>query len=206
MTASSRTRLNVDERRSQLLTLGLRLFATRAYDEVSIDAIAEEAGVSKGLLYHYFGGKRAYYLATIEHAAGQLLNSMSAIPDDVVGPARARAGLAAYLDFVEAHGNAYATMVSGGVGADPEVAALHERTRSAIIGTILVNLGLETPRPMFEVALRHYIGGVEATALDWHVRRHISRDALLEFLTEQIRATLDVALELDPDAPVALEP
>jgi AcrR family transcriptional regulator len=54
-----RTRLDVDERRTQLVELGLEHFGERAYDDVSIDAIAEAAGISKGLLYHYFPTKRA---------------------------------------------------------------------------------------------------------------------------------------------------
>lgn len=205
MTTPARTRLNVDERRAQLLELGMRLFGTRSYDEVSIDAIAEEAGVSKGLLYHYFGSKRAFYLATVTHAAGQLLQSLAAIGSAQTGPARARAGLAAYLDFVEEHGHAYSAMVSGGIGADPEVAALLETTRAAIVQQILSDVGLTETRPTFELAMRHYIGGVEATALDWHARRHIDRDTMLAFLVEQIRSTLEVALRLDPDASVTLE-
>ncbi len=195
----------MDERRAQLLKLGMRLFGTRAYDEVSIDAIAEQAGVSKGLLYHYFGSKRAYYLAIVAHAAGQLLESMRDLDPDIVGPPRARAALGAYLDFVEEHGDAYAAMVSGGLGADPEVAAVLEASRTGVINQILVDVGLEEPRPMFVLALRHYIGGVEATALEWHARRDLSRETLLDFLTEQIRVTLDVALRFDPEAPVTLE-
>lgn len=183
----------------------MRLFGTRSYDEVSIDAIAEEAGVSKGLLYHYFGSKRAFYLATVTHAATQLVTSLAAIGGALTGPARARAGLRAYLDFVEEHGHAYSAMVSGGVGADPEVAALLETTRSAIIQRILSDVGLSESRPTFELAMRHYIGGVEATALDWHARRHIDRERVLEFLVEQIRSTLEVAVRMDPEAAVTLE-
>lgn len=203
--AAVRSRLQVAQRRAQLLQLGVRLFATRAYDEVSIDTIAEEAGVSKGLLYHYFGGKRAYYLATIGYSAAQLVRSFRAIPADVVGPARAGAALSAYLDFVEEHGNAYATFTSGGLGSDPEVAAVLERTRTTAIREILTNVGLEEPRPTFELAVRHFIGGVEATALDWHQRRHLPREDLLAFWVEQIAATIEVAVTLDPQAPIAIE-
>ena len=69
----ARARFSVDERRAQLLELGLRLFGDRSYDDVSIDDIAREAGVSKGLLYHYFGSKRVFYAACVEHAAASLL-------------------------------------------------------------------------------------------------------------------------------------
>lgn len=200
-----RTRLQTDERRAQLLTLGLRLFSTRAYDEVSIDAIADEAGVSKGLLYHYFGGKRAYYLASIEHAAGGLLASLDAVPEALIGPARALAMITAYVDFVEHHGEAYGTLLSGGVGSDPEVGHLLERSRQEVAARILQGVGLQVPRPMFELAVRHYIGGVEAVVLDWHMRRQLPRAALLEFLVQQVRATLEVALALDPASAVQLD-
>ncbi|MBW2509289.1 MAG: TetR/AcrR family transcriptional regulator, partial [Deltaproteobacteria bacterium] len=69
----ARTRLQVDVRRQQLLELGLELFASQSYDELSIDEIARRAGVSKGLLYHYYPSKRAFYVAAVREAARQLL-------------------------------------------------------------------------------------------------------------------------------------
>lgn len=205
MAEPRRMRLQTDERRAQLLELGLRLFSTRAYDEVSIDSIAAQAGVSKGLLYHYFGGKRAFYLASIEHAASGLLSSLDEVPQALTGPARALAMLTAYVEFVEQHGNAYGTLLSGGVGSDPEVNHLLERSRQEVAARILHGVGLEAPRPVFELAVRHYIGGVEAVVLDWHARRQMPRAALLEFLVQQIRASLEVALAMDPDPSVQLD-
>jgi AcrR family transcriptional regulator len=67
--ARERARLQVDERRTQLLELGLRLFTDRSYDELSIDDIARAAGISKGLLYHYFPSKRDYYVEVVRRAA-----------------------------------------------------------------------------------------------------------------------------------------
>src|SRR5438067_1523101 len=88
----SRVRLDVDERRTQLVELGLRHFGARAYDDVSIDAIAEAAGISKGLLYHYFPTKRAFYVATIREAASRLVASTETA-DDVPPMAHLNAGL-----------------------------------------------------------------------------------------------------------------
>src|SRR4051812_45882941 len=68
-----RARLDVDERRAQLLSLGLERFSERSYDEVSIDDLARAAGISKGLLYHYFPTKRDFYIAALAQAAEQLL-------------------------------------------------------------------------------------------------------------------------------------
>ena len=75
-----RSLLDMDSRRAQLLELGLRLFGTRAYDEVSIDDIAQAANISKGLLYHYFGGKRAFYVAVVSDAARRLVAAIDPDP------------------------------------------------------------------------------------------------------------------------------
>src|SRR5690242_4164925 len=74
--ARARVRLDVDERRAQLVALGLAEFGTRTYDDVSIDLIAQAAGISKGLLYHYFPTKRAFYVACVREAAARLLARM----------------------------------------------------------------------------------------------------------------------------------
>jgi len=57
--APRRVRLQIDERRKQLLELGIEVFSTQPYEEISIESLAEAAGISKGLLYHYFRGKRS---------------------------------------------------------------------------------------------------------------------------------------------------
>jgi AcrR family transcriptional regulator len=68
------SRLDVEERRKQLVALGIELFAERTYDDVSIDELAHAAGISKGLLYHYFPTKRDFYIATVKQAAQELLD------------------------------------------------------------------------------------------------------------------------------------
>ena len=60
---TTRTRPSLDTRRAQLIAQGMAFFGTRPYDTVSIDDIAEAAGISKGMLYHYFPTKRDYYAA-----------------------------------------------------------------------------------------------------------------------------------------------
>src|SRR4249920_2344031 len=63
--SAPRTRLELDERRVQLLEFGKHFFANHAYDDVSMDEVAAAAGVSKGLLFHYFKSKREFYVETI---------------------------------------------------------------------------------------------------------------------------------------------
>ncbi len=206
VSVAARARLQNDERRAQLLALGLRLFGERSYDEISIDDIAREAGVSKGLLYHYFGGKRAFYVACVAHAAEGLVAKLAS----VVGPPgedRARAGLAAYLDFVEEHRVAYRTLMFGGLGNDPEVVAILERARGAIHGRMLSELGIDaTERPVFRAAAVGWIGQVEASCLDWLVQGTPSRDELVALLLGSLFGVLASAKLVDPDADVELPP
>lgn len=49
-----RKRLSPDERREQLMAAAVEVLAARGYRGTSADAIARRAGVSKGLLWHYF--------------------------------------------------------------------------------------------------------------------------------------------------------
>ncbi len=75
------TRLQVDERRRQLLEFGAELFTRHAFDELSMAAIAREAGVSKALLYHYFPSKADFFEATLRQAADELAARTDPDPD-----------------------------------------------------------------------------------------------------------------------------
>lgn len=196
--APLRSRLAMDSRRAQLLDLGLRLFGTRAYDEVSIDDIAAAANVSKGLLYHYFGGKRAFYVAVVSDAARRLVAAIQ--PDRELPPLeRALAGLDAYVRFVEERADAYAALVTGGLGADPHIAEILEGVRQEIVGIILIDhLGLSRPRAAYRLALRSWIGGVEAACVDWLKRRDLPRAQLLQLMLGALRGALASAYAVDP--------
>jgi len=200
VTQNARIRFSVDKRRTQLLELGLRLFAESAYDEVSIDDIASAAGVSKGLLYHYFGGKRAYYVACVEAAAAQLVertNTDVSLPE----PLRAKAGLEAYFDYAQEREAAYLALMRSGVGNDPEVASVVENTRERIVLRALRSMGIDTPRPVFRAATRIWIGAVEAACLDWLLKRDVERDGVIQLLLASLYGILVAAKQLDPEAP-----
>src|SRR4051794_17797661 len=61
----SRRRLSVDERRDELIAAALELFSNRQPEDISIDEVADAAGASRALVYHYFGGKQELYLAAL---------------------------------------------------------------------------------------------------------------------------------------------
>ncbi len=100
----SRRRLSPGERRNELLALGAEVFGQRPYDEVRIDEIAERAGVSRALMYHYFPDKRAFFAAVVRAEGERLFEATNTPPQSGLSLfEQLRAGVLAYLDYDEAH-------------------------------------------------------------------------------------------------------
>jgi AcrR family transcriptional regulator len=171
------TRLQVDERRRQLLELGAELFARHGYEELSMSRIAREAGISKALLYHYFPSKQAYFSATLAQAAEELAEVTA--PDPGRPPVeQLSASLDAYLAWVERHMGAYDKLIRG-VGAVPEVRELVERVRDETAARILegISPGHE-PAPALRAAVRGWLWFMDGAVLDWIEHRDIDRQRL----------------------------
>jgi AcrR family transcriptional regulator len=186
-----RTRLETDARREQLLALAEQVFADRAYDEVSIDDIARAAKVSKGLLYHYFPTKRDLYVATVRRAAGELLGKTILVDRDHEPPIeRIRAGVGAYLAHVGEHAAQFTALMRGGIGSDPEVAAVIEETRQRYVDKMLADAE-HAPlpvrpheSPLLRVTLRGWLGFVEAASIDWAARKDVPAAELRDLLVD----------------------
>ena len=102
--AGPRRRLSPDDRRSELLALGAEVFGQRPYDEVRIDEIAERAGVSRALMYHYFPDKRAFFAAVVSAEGERLFEATNTPPQP--GQTlfeQVRGGVLAYLRYDEEH-------------------------------------------------------------------------------------------------------
>ncbi len=190
-----RVRLENDERRLKLLELGKKLFGERGYEELSIESIAALAGISKGLLYHYFPTKRHFYVETIRHAAEEMLRLIE--PPRGAPPVEALShGLEAYLDYVTRNAAAYLALMHGGIGVDPEVVAIIEGVRGTIVTRLLEQLGARADAEQ-ELALKGWVGFAEAASVAWLEKRKISRARLRKLLESQLLGTL-VAVRLLP--------
>jgi AcrR family transcriptional regulator len=164
------------------VALGTQLFSSRTYDDVSIDEVARTAGISKGLLYHYFPTKRDFYVATVREAANELMERTKT-PVQMDALERLRTGLDAFFDYVADHGPAYEGLLRSGIGADAEVARIVDETREAFCSRLVENL--EVRGDLARLALRGWVGFVEAITLGWlrardRVTREEARDLLLE--------------------------
>jgi AcrR family transcriptional regulator len=193
MATARRARLSTDARREQLVALGVEMFSERPFDEVSIDDIAASAGISKGLLYHYFPSKRDFYVAVVRHSADE----MQAVTETDPGLApleRLSAGLDRYLEYVDTHARGYSTVLRAGIGSDREVAAIVEDVRSAMANRILDDFPPgETPPPGVRIAVRGWVGFAEAASLEWLEHRELSRDELRDLLIQALTGAVGAA-------------
>ena len=188
MSEPARTRLQVDVRSQQLLELGLELFGNQTYDDLSIDEIARRAGVSKGLLYHYFPSKRAFYVAAVREAARQLLEETD-IDEHGTGPepdpAGARIALRAFLEYISNRRGVYTFFLRSGIGTDFEVADIVESTRQAFVDRLLSRLsrfGAQADDPATRLRLRGWFGYIESSSLDWVDSQDLPLESFLEIL------------------------
>lgn len=184
-----RQRLDLEIRREQLLSAAFDLFVRKTYDEVGIEDVARAAGASKGLLYHYFPTKKDLYRAAVQRGADLLLER-TFMPPEMPPLDRLERGLAAYFEYVEEHGTAYAALMGSGVGVDVDVAAIVEATRVVIADRIVEALPLATIDVTVRVAIRGWIGFVEAIALTWLRDREPSIDALRGLAAEVLTAAI----------------
>jgi len=144
--AESRRRLSPDDRRNELLALGAEVFGQRPYDEVRIDEVAERAGVSRALMYHYFPDKRTFFAAVVRAESDRLFEATSTPPEP--GQSlfdQVREGVLAYVRYDEEHPHgAWAAYV--GVGSsDPVLRGIedvdNDRQANRIITRILGAVG-----------------------------------------------------------------
>jgi AcrR family transcriptional regulator len=176
MSTPAYTRLQVDQRRRQLLDAGAELFARFSYDELSMAKIARAVGISKALLYHYFPSKQAYFQATLEQAAVELAETVQPNPD-LPPIEQLMTSLDAYLGWIERNADAYAKLITS-VGAVPEVRELVERVRNETADRILQGISPEGAKPPLRAAVRGWMWFMDGAILDWIEHRDIERERL----------------------------
>jgi AcrR family transcriptional regulator len=130
------SRLPRVEREQQTLEVARILFAERGFAAVTMDDVAAEVGVTKPLLYNYFGNKEQLYLACMEPAAEALVDTVAAAVEATETPGAAlRAGVHAFFIFVDADRSAWKVLFDETLpaGAEPARRAAEQRDRLAAL-------------------------------------------------------------------------
>jgi AcrR family transcriptional regulator len=184
------SRLDPAQRRDQILDAANALFAERPYDEVSIEDIAGAAGVTRGLVHHYFGGRKEVYVALLERLGAEREDRLRP-PVGRSGRARVEDTVARWLDWTEEHRTVYlAAMGRGEDIADPDVRRVVTGfVRRAVALLIAFHGDLAQDSPRLRHALECWTGLNRAATRRW-LRGEATREATQELLASTLEFVL----------------
>jgi AcrR family transcriptional regulator len=191
-----RRRLSTGERREQLLGVGARLFSESPYDDVWIEQVAEIAGVSRGLLYHYFPTKRDFFAAVVERESERMLAMTAPVPGVPVR-AQLAAGLDAYLEYVRAHAHGYRAFHRADAAGDSAVRRVYQRALAAQERQVLAALAADPEfgraaegRPEVRLAVRGWLAFTTAVSLEWLRGGDLTREQVRDLCARALLGVL----------------
>ncbi|WP_216658785.1 TetR/AcrR family transcriptional regulator [Nocardioides sp. zg-1230] len=191
-TEGVRRRLSADERRRQLVAIGLAKIVETPIQDLSMDDIATEAGISRGLLFHYFPTKTDFYLACIA-AAGRRILRTTAPDEDAPGEAQVEMTTRLMIEQIERRRGFYLALVHGHGVADPRVSEVMDSVRDG--STERVVAALDVPEERRDV-VRAWWAYTEDRALTWSAVPPGERPVSLSQLVEECVAALHALLRI----------
>jgi AcrR family transcriptional regulator len=188
-----RTRLTHDDRRRQLLGIGLAKLVDKPIQHLSIDEVAAEAGISRGLLFHYFPTKRDFYLACIEAAGRRILRNTEA--DPALPPrAQVESMVRLFVEQIDRRRAFYLSLLHGTGTADVSLVEVYDAIWDQATTRVMTALSLDRATRAVVHAWWAY---VEDQALSWSAEPGGRRTrSLEELVTHSVRA-LDALLRVD---------
>jgi AcrR family transcriptional regulator len=197
-------RLSHEERRAQLVRLGVEMLSHRPYDQVSIGAIARAAGISKGLLYHYFPTKSDFVVAVLCQSRDELDARMA--PDPSLPPSdRLDASLDAFLGYVAEHATGYLAVVRARGGDDEAIrSVLEEGRRRRVSGMVDFAAALASvPRadlegPALEAALEGWLSFCEGVVVRWLQADGLQLAQVHHLIRRALLAALESVAAIEP--------
>ncbi|MBL0887466.1 TetR/AcrR family transcriptional regulator [Myceligenerans indicum] len=183
MATSRRTRLRPEERRDQLVALGVATLANRPLSEVTVEEIAAEAEVSTGLVYYYFGSKNGLHHEIVLRARDSMLHASEPRPE--LPPLdRLHNTLERLVNYVREHGPTFYSLVRGAASGDEEVrelieSARREQTERAVAA--VTEMGVEDT-PMLRMALRSWVALAEQALVDGGLNADVPGPELVAYL------------------------
>lgn len=188
--AQTRSRLPRAERELQILESARALFAQRGFGAVTMDDVAALVGVTKPLLYAYFGNKDRLYIACMEPAGDAMLAAVAEAVDRATGPADAlRDGVHAFFAFVKGDRDSWRVLFDETLPAGGEIARRVGEYRERLLALIAKSRLAQLPpgrradaAPETEALATALLGACEALARWWLSTGAISSEAAAELL------------------------
>ena len=166
------------QREEQILLVAEQVFAERGYQATTMEEVAERVGITKPLIYEYFGSKEGLLSACITRARTQLRQateaSWAAVGPDAPLAEVFRAGVRAFFDFIDEHANAFMLIQQEGAvasQASPLIESIRAQQSAATASTLAAAPGLASvPPELLEGYAEVIVGACERVAV-WRTRR-----------------------------------
>lgn len=187
-----RVRMSHDDRRRQLLGIGLAKLVQKPIQDLTLDEVAAEAGISRGLLFHYFPTKRDFHRACIEAAGRRILRNTR--PDEALPPREQVAAMVRlFVEQIERRRDFYLSLVHGTGAADVSLVEVYDAIWAEATTRVVTALGLDDGRRRVVHAWWAY---VEDHALSWSADPPGRRTTEVEALVDHCTGALDALLGL----------
>ncbi|GAA4158956.1 hypothetical protein GCM10022286_12620 [Gryllotalpicola daejeonensis] len=188
-----RTRMTPEERRKQLIALGVNALADRPLEDVTIEFLAAEAGVSRGLVFYYFSSKTGLHHELVRAARDSLMRATEPHPEFAPSE-RLHDTLERFVTFARDHRQTFYSLVRGAASGDETVREIVDEVRSAQAERLSImfgELGVETNERL-HIALRAWVSLAEQALIDGAVNEGLGRDELVGFLEKSCLAVVEL--------------
>ncbi|HEY0249670.1 MAG TPA: TetR/AcrR family transcriptional regulator [Gryllotalpicola sp.] len=190
-----RTRLTPEARRRQLITLGVNALADRPLDAITIEVLAAEAGVSRGLVFYYFGSKTGLHHEIVKTARDSLMHATEPRPE-LPPLERLHDTIERFVSFACEHRLTFYSLVRGAASGDETVREIVDEVRSAQAARLLSvfgDLGVAVDARL-HLALRAWVALAEQALVDGAMNAEMRPDELVRFLEKSAQAVVELTV------------
>jgi AcrR family transcriptional regulator len=182
-------RLSPELRRERVVDAAERVFAAQPYEQVSMDAVAAEAGISRALLYRYFPGKNVLFASVYRRAADRLLDQVR-LDSDAPLQEQILNGVEAHLDYFVANRNAVLA-ANQTLATDPVVQDIINAELSTLCDRIADATPLEPrERQKFSAVIISWLAFVRVLCVQWLADGQFTRDELRAICIDVLNAVI----------------
>lgn len=154
-----------------MLDAAVRAFSRRGFHAASMDEIAEDAGISKPMLYAYLGSKESLFIACVHREGTRMMEAIVAVVEPGLAPdEQLWRGLRAFFGFVGAHRDGWSVLYRQARGEQRfagELAAIRARMVEAVAGMLrraVREQGRDIRDSELEVVAYALVGATESLA------------------------------------------
>ncbi|WP_330232622.1 TetR/AcrR family transcriptional regulator [Nocardia sp. NBC_00508] len=180
-------RRSADDRRRQLIGIGLGMLLDRPWHQITVDAVAQQAGISRGLLFHYFPTKQDYYAQLVRAAAQRFLRGTGPDPD-AADPLASM--IANFVGYMRRRSGPLVSLLRA-AGQDPVLESIMERMHDELTDRVFDALGRAEPTTAERLVVRSWWAMAEDLTVQWLARADVDQNLLDRLLFDTLSRVLD---------------